>query len=101
MFFSRERENLLQSTNFYFTSSLMIIGRSLDMAASTRKKSLSLIFATFLCFVTLFENVAGNCKAHDASWDAAKGPIVTQPSRVDPTKIKIDWSHIITNGRYF
>ena len=69
------------------------------MAAATKKlKKLFPILASFL-IVTLNQGVDANCKAHDASWDVAKGPIVTQPSRVDPTKIKVDWSKVVTNGR--
>jgi hypothetical protein len=69
------------------------------MAANCHKKRKN--FATFILVVVVafFGSVDANCKTHDASWDAAKGPTITQPSRVDPTKIKIDWSKIINNGR--
>ena len=59
------------------------------------------ILTTFVvvAVVVLTLQVDANCKAHDASWDPVKPPTISQPSRVDPTKIKVDWSQIITNGR--
>ncbi len=53
-----------------------------------------------LVFVSLnFENVYCACKLHDASWEAGKGPLISQPSKNDPTKVKVDWSTIIKNAR--
>ena len=56
-----------------------------------------LILTLFSFFV---ESVFGSCKLHDASWESNKGLMVTQPSKSDPTKVKIDWSNVIKNARY-
>jgi hypothetical protein len=56
------------------------------------------IFAALLAAACL-PSAEANCKAHDASWDAAKGPLISQPSRSDPGKLKVEWSKIVTNGR--
>jgi len=41
----------------------------------------------------------GACKLHDASWEASKGPTISQPSKNEPTKVKIDWGNVIKNAR--
>ena len=69
------------------------------MAANIKLKKLFPILASFWLVTLNHHCVDANCKAHDASWDVAKGPTVSQPSRVDPTKIHVDWSKVVTNGR--
>ena len=68
--------------------------------ASQRQRS---FVPTFLIFVFVsflnFENVYCACKLHDASWEAGKGPLISQPSKNDPSKVKVDWSNIIKNAR--
>ncbi len=50
-------------------------------------------------FMNLQNVVEGACKLHDAAWETGKGPLVTQPSKNDPAKVKVDWSNIIKNAR--
>ena len=68
------------------------------MAAKTGIRT-SILSTIFVVVAVLTSTADANCKAHDASWDPVKPPTISQPSRVDPTKIKVDWSQIITNGR--
>jgi hypothetical protein len=67
------------------------------MARRQRQKQLILLILTFFCF---FKNVLSSCKLHDASWEVGKGPTLNQPSKNDPTKVKVDWSNIIKNARW-
>ena len=67
------------------------------MARRQRQKHFILLILIFSCF---FETVLSSCKLHDASWEVGKGPTLNQPSKNDPTKVKVDWSNIIKNARW-
>ena len=70
------------------------------MAAKSNKTVLPFsILYLLLIFLSLQSLVEGACKLHDAAWEAGKGPLVTQPSKNDPAKVKVDWSNIIKNAR--
>jgi hypothetical protein len=70
------------------------------MAAFNKRTLLTfkLVYLLFI-FMNLQNVVEGACKLHDAAWETGKGPLVTQPSKNDPAKVKVDWSNIIKNAR--
>merc|ERR1719436_591136 len=39
----------------------------------------------------------GSCFGRDASWTTGGSPVVTQPSRNDPSKVMLDWTRIVAN----
>jgi len=39
----------------------------------------------------------GSCFGRDASWTTGGSPVVTQPSRNDPSKVMINWDRIVSN----
>jgi len=51
-----------------------------------------------LLAVTLVQ-VQGSCFGTDASWNPGSKPIVSQPSKNDPTKVMVDWTSIIKNSK--
>merc|ERR1712013_529542 len=61
------------------------------MAASWRTLLL------FLCLAILRSE--GSCFGRDASFTPGAKPVVTQPSRNDPSKVMVDWSKIVKNAQ--
>jgi len=51
----------------------------------------------FLCLAVL--RTDASCFGRDASFSRGAKPVVTQPSRNDPSKVMVDWSKIVTNAR--
>merc|ERR1711971_1020535 len=49
-----------------------------------------------LCLAVL--RTEGSCFGRDASFTRGAKPVVTQPSRNDPSKVMVDWSKIVTNA---
>jgi len=41
----------------------------------------------------------GSCFGRDASFTPGAKPVVTQPSRNDPSKVMVDWSKIVKNAQ--
>ncbi len=66
------------------------------MSLAKSHQHLRWLVCLFFAFVV---QVNANCKTHDAAWDPVKGPLVTQPSKLDPAKVKVDWTSILTNAR--
>jgi len=61
------------------------------MAASWRTLLL------LLCLAVLRSE--GSCFGRDASFTPGAKPVVTQPSRNDPSKVMVDWSKIVKNAQ--
>jgi len=66
--------------------------RALDMMTSLTTFLLVLLG---VCLV----QVRGSCFGTDASWKPGSKPVVSQPSKNDPTKVMVDWSSIIKNAK--
>ena len=61
------------------------------MSALGLKVGLILILAT--------SQIEAACKAHDAAWERGVKPRVSQPSRLHPEKVELDWTTAIYNAR--
>merc|ERR1712062_436027 len=55
--------------------------------------------ATILLLCLAVLRTDASCFGRDASFSRGAKPVVTQPSRNDPSKVMVDWSKIVTNTR--
>merc|ERR1719275_140624 len=55
--------------------------------------------ATLLLLCLGFLRTEASCFGRDASFARGAKPVVTQPSRNDPSKVMVDWSKIVTNAQ--
>ena len=52
-----------------------------------------------LLLAVIYDGVDANCKSTDAKWKKNMGPTVAQPSKSDPSTLKVTWDKIIENSR--